>query len=76
MVILKFRAHFSRVNMQRGDPNVWTVYTSRGCFHGEKIVLEVPVETVFKPNGAQPRAYFTGRGVVTTEGGTIFVRSL
>lgn len=71
---LKFRAHFNRVNMQRGNPNVWTVHTSKACFQGEKIILRVPVETVFNPTGAQPRAYFTGYGrVVTMDGTTICV---
>lgn len=71
---LKFKAHFNRVNMQRGNPNVWTVHNSRGCFQGEKIQLHVPVETVFKPNAPQPRAYFVGYGTVSMEGSVIIVR--
>lgn len=23
---IKFKAHFNRINMQRGNPNVWTVH--------------------------------------------------
>jgi hypothetical protein len=74
--MFKFKIHFNRINMQRGNPKVWTVHNSRGCFQGEKVVLEVPVETVFKPNGKQPRAYFIGRGIVSVDqGGTIYVRN-
>lgn len=69
----KFRAHFNRINMQRGNPKVWTVHNSKACYQGEKIILMVPVESVFKPNGTQPRAYFTGRGAVRMEGSTIIV---
>ena len=57
---LKFRAHFNRVNMQRGSPYVWTVHNSRGCYQGTGIVSFVPMRTVFKPEGKQPRAYFEG----------------
>lgn len=46
--------------MQRDNPNVWTVHNSRGCYQGLGIVSLVPMETVFKPDGPQPRAYFTG----------------
>lgn len=59
-----FRAHFNRINMQRGNPNVWTVHTSQGCFQGTKIISHVPMETVYKPTGAQPRAYFKGLAFV------------
>lgn len=69
----KFRAHFNRVNMQRGNPNVWTVHTSLGCFQGTKVVLRVEAETMFKPDGPQPRAYFTGRGRVRMDGSIIFI---
>ena len=68
---LKFRAHFNRVNMQRGNPNVWTVHNSHGCFQGTRIVSKVPMETVFNPSGPQPRAYFTGYAHVTVQGSTI-----
>jgi len=70
---LKFKAHFNRVNMQRGNPNVWTVHTSRACHQGAVIRILVPVETVYRPDRPQPRAYFSGRGRVKTEGNTIVV---
>jgi len=67
---LKFRLHFNRINMQRGNPNVWTVHTSRGYFQGVHIDCIVPIWTVFKKNGSQPRAYLQGYGHVrvTKEG--------
>jgi hypothetical protein len=68
---LKFRAHFNRVNMQRGNPKVWTVHNSRGCFQGAGISSEVPMRTVFKKNGKQPRAYFEGYAHVKMAGGRI-----
>jgi len=71
---LKFRAHFNRVNMQRGNPNVWTVHTSRGCFQGTGIVSHVTMATVYKANGPQPRAYFEGYAhVAITRLGTIYL---
>jgi len=59
---LKFRLHFNRINMQRGNPNVWTVHNCRGCFQTHKVILRVPVETIFKKDARQPRAYFSGYG--------------
>lgn len=59
---LKTKMHFNRVNMQRGNPNVWTAHNSRGCFGAEKLVImhdgKVVAETVFDPKARQPRAYF------------------
>jgi len=68
---LKFRAHFNRINMQRGNPRVWTVHNSRGCFQGTEIISKVPMETVFNPTGRQPRAYFTGYANVKQVGDRI-----
>ena len=61
---LKFRLHFNRINMQRGNPNVWTVHNCRGCFQGQRVLVYVPLESVFNKDGKQPRAYFTGKGIV------------
>ena len=73
---LKFRAHFNRVNMQRGKPEVWTVHTSRGCFQGPYIDSIVPMHTMYNEDGRQPRAYFTGYAdvVVNPVDGGILLR--
>jgi hypothetical protein len=68
---LKFRAHFNRVNMRRGNPNVWTVHNSRGCFQGQAIHSYVSMRTIFKKDGRQPRAYFEGYAHVRILGGIL-----
>ena len=70
---LKFRLHFNRVNMQRGNPNIWTVHTSKACYQAQRVVCNVDLETVFKPDGPQPRAYLSGRGHVRVSGSTVFI---
>ena len=70
---LKFRLHFNRINMQRGNPNVWTVHNSHGCFQAKEIEVLVPIKTIFNPQGKQPRAYFSGYGFIRYEGKTLFV---
>ena len=70
---LKTKVHFNRVNMFRKSLNVWTAHNSRGCFQGEKIVMQVPMETVFNPEGRQPRAYFTGKARIRIEGTTLYL---
>jgi len=74
---LKTKLHFNRVNMQRGNPNVWTAHNSHGCFQAEKLVImhegKVVAETVFKPEAKQPRAYFETHGQVRYEGKTAIV---
>lgn len=70
---LKFRLHFNRINMQRGNPNVWTVHNSRGCFQGRHVSVSVPINAVFDPDGRQPRAYLSGYGHVRVGQNTIFV---
>lgn len=70
---LKTRLHFNRINMQRGNPNVWTASNSHACNQAEKLVVmhkgKVVLETVFKPEAQQPRAYFVATGQVTMKGG-------
>jgi hypothetical protein len=65
----KFRIHFNRVNMQRGNPNVWTVHTSNVCYQVREVKVYVPVETHYNPTGQQPRAYFTGRAYIEVRKG-------
>lgn len=58
-----FYLHFNRIAVQRGDPKVWSIRTSKACFHASKVVVEVPLETVFKPDKKQnPKAFLKGVG--------------
>jgi len=57
----RFFAHFNRINMQRGDPRVWTVHFRGQCIQCEEIIANVPTYTEYKPNGKQPRAKIRGR---------------
>ena len=43
-----FRYHFNRINMQRGDPRVWTVHTRGQCIQTEQIRCKVPVESRYQ----------------------------
>ena len=74
---VKTKLHFNRVNMQRGNPNVWTAHNSRGCFGAKKLVImhegKVVAETVFNPTARQPRAYFVAQGNVKYKGGTAII---
>lgn len=56
----RFFAHFNRINMQRGDPNVWTLHFRGMCMQAESIKFNVPIQTDYKPNGRQPRATLRG----------------
>jgi hypothetical protein len=60
----KFRLHFNRINMQRGKDTVWTIHLSDECIPAVDVECHVPVRTVFRPNGPQPRAWFEGRGEI------------
>ena len=74
---LKTRLHFNRVNMQRGNPKVWTASNSRACNQAEKLVImhdgKVVAETVFNPTARQPRAYFVAQGSVKYKGNTAII---
>lgn len=56
----RFFAHFNRVNMVRGLPNVWTVHFRGECIQGEAIEFRVPCITRYVPKGKQPRATLRG----------------
>jgi len=60
----KFKLHFNRINMQRGKSTVWTIHTSDTCYQVEQVKCHVPLETIFKPDGSQPRAYLSGRAEI------------
>ena len=68
----KFRLHFNRVNMQRGLSTVWTIHFSDCCIPATEVTVDVPVTTVFRPKGRQPRAWFEGQGVLLHTGPTTF----
>lgn len=57
----RFFSHFNRVNMQRGDPRVWTVHFRGVCFQGTEIIFNVPTSTTYRAKGPQPRAKVCGR---------------
>lgn len=58
-----FHLHFNKIAMQRGDPNVWSIRTSKGCFHAKQVVIQVPVQTNYVPTRKNnPRAFLTGIG--------------
>lgn len=59
-----FRIHFNHINMQRGNPNVWTIHTNGQCIQVKGFTCFVPVETRYNPTGRQPRAYLWGKGIV------------
>lgn len=58
----KFKLHFNRIAMQRGDRKVWSIRLSDRCLHAEHIVVDVPLKTVYKATAQQPRAFFVGEG--------------
>jgi hypothetical protein len=74
---MKTKIHFNRVAMQRKDARVWSAKTSKACNMSEKIVIvrdgEVLLETVFKPDATQPRAYLACNGKVHFKNGTCYV---
>lgn len=64
MKIQAVMVHFNRINMQRGDARVWTVHTSQACHQVTAVDIRVPLRSVFKKDGRQPRAYFKGKAKV------------
>lgn len=69
-----FYLHFNKVAERRGDPKVWSIRTSKGCFHARAVHCDVPLVTVYKAGKAQPRALLKGYGFVTLfEGDTVVI---
>ena len=58
--------------MQRKDPRVWSAHNSHSCHMSENIRVvhngKVVLETVYKPEATQPRAYMLAVGNVRQEG--------
>jgi hypothetical protein len=63
MKAFKFFAHFNRIAMQRNEPNKWTIHWRGTCYPATNIEFNVPVHTVFRPYGRQPRARLIGMAV-------------
>lgn len=60
-----FWLHFNRINVQRGNPDVWTVHLSDQCIQAKSVRVYVPLQTVYKGATArQPRAYMKGKGII------------
>ena len=63
--------HFNRLNVRKGQADVWTVHRSDRCMQVRKIITHVPMESIYKGATArQPRAFFRCRGVVRITDGT------
>jgi len=59
-----FYLHFNRIAMQRKDPKVWSIQTSKGCFHAEHVICAVPLKTVNRPlKRTNPRYFLKGQGM-------------
>lgn len=71
---LMTRVHFNRIEMQRGGDHVWTVHSSEGCFQVKEVKILAPLNTVYKPGGVQPRAYFKGRVCIHVAEGVAYLR--
>ena len=55
--------HFNKQNANRGLP--WTVHVKGKCIPASSVKIEVPVETVFKPDKkTNPRAWMRCSGAV------------
>lgn len=60
------RLHFNKQAMQRGDPRVWSLITSKACYHAKSVVFKTRVVTEFNPNKKRnPRAFLTAVGNIT-----------
>lgn len=74
---LTTKIHFNQNNMRQGNPRVWTAHTYHSCHQSEKIVVrlngEVILETIYKPESDQPRAYLKTKAQVTSEDGITYL---
>ena len=60
-----FWLHFNRINVQRNDPDIWTIHLSDRCIQTRRVEVKVPLETVYKgPEARQPRAFMRGKGKI------------
>ena len=55
-----FFAHFNRINMQQGKPQVWSVHFRGVCHQAKALRFKVPLRTQYRPDGRQPRATIRG----------------
>lgn len=76
LAIRTFWLHFNRINVQRGDPDVWTVHLSDQCIQTKHVDCRVRIETVYRGATArQPRAYFKGKGRVIVRDDLVIITS-
>lgn len=72
--IRTFWLHFNRINVQRGDPDVWTVHLSDQCIQTKHVECRVTIKTVYRGATArQPRAYFKGKGRILVKEGQVVI---
>jgi hypothetical protein len=54
------KIHFNQVNMQRGNPKVWTIHFRGVCHQVKGFRSEIDLYSVYNPTGPQPRATLRG----------------
>ncbi len=65
--------HYNKAGSKNGEP--WTIHGSKGCFLASKVLIDAPMETVYKPDKkANPKAWLRVKGTLTWNGkeATIF----
>jgi len=66
--------HFNRINVQRNDPDIWTVHMSDRCIQTKEVDIRVPLTSIYKgPKARQPRAYFKGKAIVDVQRGKVIL---
>lgn len=69
-----FWLHFNRINVMRWNDDIWTVHLSDRCIQTKKVVVRVPLETIYKGHTArQPRAYMKGKGIIEVKTGCVTI---
>lgn len=67
-----FWLHFNRFGAKRGSRDAWTVHLSNQCIQTPKVLVKVPIETIYKGDTApQPRAFLKGKGRVIARKGYV-----
>lgn len=60
--------------MKSGSNLIWSLVTSKACYHVKQVNFGVPTQTEYSPNKKKnPRAFMVAHGNITVKDGIAFI---
>lgn len=73
---MKIRVHVNKHIIEKGGDNIWSLITSKACYHVKHVNFGVPLQTEYRKNSKRnPKVFLVAQGNITIKDGIAFIHS-